>query len=356
MKRYEGNVRQLPSGKYQVRYRVEQQRLSGGTFDTRGDAERKLRTILGDLDRGTWIDDEKAKTLFRGFMARFMEHQATRVKPSTLRNNNSDLRVRLLPAFGTMEMRRIDAEAVDAWFDSVPATVARRNTYFLLSKAMKAAMRWGYIASNPCVVEDAGKNMAKPRPVFEMHDVERVLEHADDITSTVVLVALSGHLRIGEVCGLSRGDFNAATGRLRIERQLSLVGPKRLAETKTGNQRGLILLKPGWDALEAWIAAHPMLPSAPLFTGPKGGRIDRARINVGWNEAKQEAGYPDFHFHDLKRAGLTFFARATGATIKDLMKRGGHTSATTALMYQDSSDERDAELARLANLRLGTGR
>ncbi len=98
-----------------------------------------------------------------------------------------------------------------------------------------------------------------------------------------------------------------------------------------------------------------MLPTAPMFVGAKGGRVNRAHIRDGWDEAKIAAGFPEFHFHDLKRVGLTHVAR-TGANVRDVMFRGGHRSYTAALSYLDASEERDDELAALADARLGAVR
>jgi integrase len=50
------------------------------------------------------------------------------------------------------------------------------------------------------------------------------------------------------------------------------------------------------------------------------------------------------HFHDLRHAGLTLTAQA-GATLDEVMRRAGHSSAAAALRYQHAADRRDTVIA-----------
>jgi hypothetical protein len=51
------------------------------------------------------------------------------------------------------------------------------------------------------------------------------------------------------------------------------------------------------------------------------------------------------HFHDLRHVGGTL-AAATGASLKELMARLGHSSTRAALVYQHASRDRDQAIAR----------
>jgi len=51
------------------------------------------------------------------------------------------------------------------------------------------------------------------------------------------------------------------------------------------------------------------------------------------------------HFHDLRHVGGTL-AAATGASLKELMARLGHSSTRAALIYQYASRDRDQAIAR----------
>ena len=56
------------------------------------------------------------------------------------------------------------------------------------------------------------------------------------------------------------------------------------------------------------------------------------------------AGRPDLRLHDLRHTGAVL-AAMTGATIKELMARLGHTTPDMALRYQHVAQGRDREIA-----------
>jgi integrase len=61
-------------------------------------------------------------------------------------------------------------------------------------------------------------------------------------------------------------------------------------------------------------------------------------------KACEKAGVPDLHFHDLRHTGGTL-AAATGASLKELMARLGHSSTRAALIYQHATRDRDQAIA-----------
>jgi hypothetical protein len=58
-----------------------------------------------------------------------------------------------------------------------------------------------------------------------------------------------------------------------------------------------------------------------------------------WRPALAEAGLSATHFHDLRHTGNTLTAM-TGASLRELMDRMGHSSARAALIYLHGSDAR----------------
>ena len=85
-------------------------------------------------------------------------------------------------------------------------------------------------------------------------------------------------------------------------------------------------------------------PEAPVLTGEKGGRIRPNTLAGAWKAAATSIGRPEVRMHDLRHSGLTW-AAITGATTKEIMRRGGHSSAVAALRYQHATEDRDSALA-----------
>ncbi len=94
-------------------------------------------------------------------------------------------------------------------------------------------------------------------------------------------------------------------------------------------------------------------PNTWLFPGEHGMPIYGLTLNRAWNKARASIGRPDLRLHDLRHSGLTWSA-ATGASVAELMKRGGHASPTAALRYQHATMDRDRALANaLAEMATG---
>ena len=64
-----------------------------------------------------------------------------------------------------------------------------------------------------------------------------------------------------------------------------------------------------------------------------------------WDKVRQQVGLPNLHFHDLRHTGGTLSA-ATGATLKELMARLGHSSVRAAMIYQHATRDRDQAIAK----------
>ena len=63
-----------------------------------------------------------------------------------------------------------------------------------------------------------------------------------------------------------------------------------------------------------------------------------------WRPALAKAGLSAMHFHDLRHTGNTLTAM-TGASLRELMDRMGHSSPRAALIYLHGSDARQRAIA-----------
>ena len=81
-----------------------------------------------------------------------------------------------------------------------------------------------------------------------------------------------------------------------------------------------------------------------VFVGRDGRPMRGDAVRQAFGRARVTAGMPGFRFHDLRHTGQTL-AAATGATIKDLMRRLGHASPVASYRYLHAVDGRDAEIA-----------
>ena len=82
-----------------------------------------------------------------------------------------------------------------------------------------------------------------------------------------------------------------------------------------------------------------------MFTSSTGAQLDHSNFRRrSWVPALARGGAMGTHFHDLHYTGSALTA-ATGATLRELMDRMGHSSPRTALIYLHGSDAQQQAIA-----------
>src|SRR6185312_11796554 len=146
-----GNVRRLPSGRWQARY-TDQAGISRSapfTFHTKQDAVAWLSTVRADLIRGQWLPPD-ADTTLRQYAAVWLEHRT--LKPRTVEHYRMLLDRHILPALGEYPMRKLSPAIVRQWHARtlVDRPALRAHSYALLRTICTTAVSDDLIVANPC--------------------------------------------------------------------------------------------------------------------------------------------------------------------------------------------------------------
>jgi integrase len=76
-----------------------------------------------------------------------------------------------------------------------------------------------------------------------------------------------------------------------------------------------------------------------------GATLQRTNFQTMWRKGVKKAGLPpEFRFHDLRQTGTTW-AAGSGANLRELMERMGHSSTRAALVYLHGSRSGDRRIA-----------
>jgi integrase len=221
------------------------------------------------------------------------------------------------------------------------------RAYRFVRAVMNNAVRDGAIVKNPCQVAGAGSDRAKERPVASPAEVVALVEAITPRYRAAVLLAAWCGLRRGEVLGLRREDINLEAGYVTVRRnRVELLENNRAAfdaEPKTDAGKRIVAVPPHMlpvlaDHLATWAGTER------VFVGRDGRPMRGDAVRQAFDRARGRAGMPGFRFHDLRHTGQTL-AAATGATIRDLMRRLGHASSAASYRYLHAVDGRDAEIA-----------
>ena len=177
--RHFGNIRKLPSGRYQARYRGPDGRMRSApsTFGRKTDAALWLSLKQAEIARDDWIAPEIARQDFADYAEQWLRDRVLKVR--TLELYRGLLGNHLLPTFGTMAMGEIDEAAVRRWRKERleagktaqrpfgPVTVAK--AYRLLHAIFStAADQDRIIRRNPCSIDGAGKEDSHEREIVPL--------------------------------------------------------------------------------------------------------------------------------------------------------------------------------------------
>ena len=351
-----GNIRKLPSGRYQARYTGPDGRTHKAhtTFDTKADAEGWLSTVRADIVRDTWRPNrspgEQRGLTFRAYSTEWLDKRKVKGKP--LQARTRELYERLLelhiwPTFGDLPLRGIDEGMVEDWYDrtAVETPTQRAHAYSLLATILGTAARRRLIPENPANIDGAGtpprRNPADH--VLSPAELETIAAAVPERYRALVLLAGWCALRFGEVTALRRGDVDTKAGVVKIRRAVARTADGLLEKQPktTAGVRPVEIPPHLLPVLREHLLAHAEQGATGLvFPARSGGHLAPSTLYRVFGPAREAAGRPDVRFHDLRHAAMS------GATLAELKGRGGHTSTQAAMIYQGIAAGRGAEIAR----------
>ncbi|WP_017614646.1 tyrosine-type recombinase/integrase [Nocardiopsis salina] len=349
-KRAFGNIRSLSSGRFQVRYRSPDGRMRPAptTFATKKAAQRWLTLKEAEIAQGDWFDPEAGAVPFSEYAAEWIEHRDLTRK--TRRTYEDLLRLHLEPAFGNVLLSEIKEADIRRWRSS---RLRRKNgraqipkAYRLMRAVLNTAVKDRLIRDNPCQIDGAGLEDTEERPVLSVAEVFELADAIKPRYRALVLLATFGSLRWGELAGLRCRHLDLEARTVRVSETVSDVGglykgtPKSRAGHRTVSLPELIVpdLRRHLDEYAA------PGPNGFVFVGVRGNQLRRGNFSKYWADACSTVGLEDVHLHDLRHTGNTYAAEA-GASVRELMRRMGHSSTRAAMVYLHARDEREREIA-----------
>lgn len=231
--------------------------------------------------------------------------------------------------------------------DAKPATIVRQ-AYRTLHACLADALRDGLIVANPCQLQGVGTGKAAERRPATVAEVSTIATGMPTHLATAVHVAAWTGLRSGELFGLAREHVDLDSGTIRVTRAMKILKgrPPYLGPTKTDASRRTVHMPPHVIELlrEHMDRFTGTDPEAFVFSRPDGSLVPRWELRAAFVKARKAAGRDDLRWHDLRHTGATLAAQ-TGASIRDIQHRLGHSTIAAAIGYQHTSPERDREIA-----------
>jgi integrase len=297
--------------------------------ETYSQVQRQVRELLDQRPEGTVEDVE-------GVANRWLQDVGQRLAPSTVRRYTELTRDLILPGLGARQLLSLKPADILAWQQAVPGSVdAAHKASAVLRRILRYAVRLGLLNASPAAGIGLPRPDRKRISPLDPLQVRRFLEATRGLRwHALFALALDSGLRQGELLALQWEDLDAATGRLRVYKNLSEVaGRLTVRQPKTKAGRRTVLLAP---ETVAKLVAHRVdslfcSPTDLMFCTRDGYHIRKSNfLRGGFVPALRKAGLPRIRFHDLRHTCATLLLTA-GVHPKVVQERLGHARIEVTL-------------------------
>ena len=347
--------------------RRRQRWISG--FTTKAAAQARLTELLASAATGAYVPP--SKNTVAGFMVQWLDARRSQLRPSTMYGYAKIVRAYITPEIGTVALQRLTGARINAFYNTLlehgraagkGALSARTvgHVHRVLRRAMRDAVRWRLLSTNPVDLADPPKAQATAMKVWTPEELRRFLAsvQGDRLSALWTLAATTGARR-AELLGLRWQDVNLDAGRLSIRQTLNDVGNRLvIGEPKTARSKRTISLDATTvDALRehrrrqnAEIMAFGRADWPPhdlVFTTEIGEPVRPAWLTRTFQQRVKVAGVPKIRLHDLRHTCASLML-AAGIPAKVASERLGHAAIAITLdtyshvmpaMEQDAADK-----------------
>lgn len=283
-------------------------------------------------------------------------YRGRELKASTKYRLQCDIRNNIIPFFGNVALEEVTQQLIDEWLEKFPQDQWSRkiNSYKTLRAILRSAANVQEDGSAPLISRfPVVKSLSRPKRKSQSvpatdEQLKIIYENMPSKYAVSVYLAAFAAMRIGEICGLKRKDFNTDSRTVFICRARMTQGEKLTDVPKSANSvRSVVLPENLMNSIETHLRVHVTAgPEAWVFPSPNKPLkpVHPNNLRNVFAKARKAAGREDLRFHDLRHTALTWLA-IEGATVKELMDVAGHSDPQVAMEYQHSVSARRRQLA-----------
>ena len=333
----------------------ERRRQTRAGFASKKECAAAMNKLLVAVEERTHVVPTKLSV--REFLEKeWLPAIAATVRPTTYRSYEQHVTAHIVPHIGTVKLQQLSGAQVNALYATL-AKVGKRDgktglaprtvhhVHTCLHKALKDAVRWGYLMRNPLEAADppkTGGNGGNEMKAWNAEQLSAFLAsvRAERLFPLWRLLAMTG-MRRGEACGLRWDDLDLEHGRLAVRRALiphedALI----VSEPKTARGRRVIALDAETVEALKQQAARQLAEQEPwgdawtdssyVFTKEDGEPLHPQTVSRSFERALGEAKLPRIRLHDLRHTHATL-ALAAGIHPKVVSERLGHATVSITL-------------------------
>lgn len=335
--------------RWRVRYRDPSGRDRSKSFDRKDDALRYVHDVEMRIDRGRYIDPDRARATVGELGVQWLETKQAIRKPTTVAGYESLWQAVVAPRWADVPVSAIAHSDVAKWVADVSVRLSpsrTRQAHLVLRSILDMAVKDRRIEVNPAAgVDLPSLPMEGQHQYLTPGQVKALAEASGDYAPLILTLGFCG-LRWGEAIALQVQDVDVLRRRIHIRRNLSEVHGRMVDSTpKTNAVRWVPMPAPVFDAVEPLLEGRAS--SDLLFTTGRGNVIRHGNFvkNV-LTDAASAIGLDGLKIHSLRHTAASI-AVAAGGSVKDVQRMLGHARASMTLdVYADLFEDDLDDLAR----------
>ena len=364
-KRYRSGTQQLLG--YQAQFRVKGAKSKSKTYPTHNEAKlwlAKQKLEYDEKKSATPLSPEP--TPVKHYMVGEAIDRFLRELPEGKSTRNRDLKS-ILPLWkeklGEVALKALSKDDINPVIEgfsktvrgapgsAAPATVRRKVA--MLSLVFQAAIKdWedGWLDKSPLERMRLPK-IGRNERVRYLNEAERTAlfrackASQSTYLYTVVVLAISTGMRLGEILGLRWELLDIGHERL--------VGHAQLLKTKNDDTRGVPIADHALELLRE-LKATTQRDTGYVFVGPNKGADGEERaidIRRPWRVALKLSGIQNFHFHDLRHCAASYLVMG-GVPLLEVAEILGHRTLAMTKRYAHLSSDHTAKVVARMNQKL----
>ncbi|QPK83365.1 site-specific integrase [Corynebacterium qintianiae] len=289
--------------------------------------------------------------------------QTTQANYLTLYENN------FAPFLTGVTLEQWTVERCHDWWEELTSSkdtlTTHKRSAELLNSISEDAVNEGILKENP-VAKLAGRKKKVPhkeKVIPTPSEFRALIAAASPRYQAAYWLAGTTGLRRNEILELRLKDLETVGGAhyLRISRQVvwnkkgNGKSEKLITPPKNNRLRRVALDHQTFEVLERHIEKYceGNSPEQLIFTTSARKQVHQSSWGTRFRDARARANISeDITFHSLRHLAGTTYAQS-GATIKEIMDRLGHSTPQTAMIYQHTAQGREESLANLVAESLG---